>query len=115
MLEPSLLQKVLEFRRERDWEQFHTPQNLAIAISVEAGELLEQFQWHLPSDTVLQETRRNAVAQEIADVAILLSYLAHDLGIDIDLAVRQKLAINAERYPVERAIGSARKYTERDS
>ncbi len=115
MLEPSLLQQALEFRKERDWEQFHSPQNLAIAISVEAGELLEQFQWQLPTDAALSASRRDAIAQEIADVAILLSYLATDLEIDIDQAVSRKLAINAQRYPVQQSKGSAMKYTERDS
>ncbi len=110
MIEQSVLQQALQFRRERDWEQFHTPQNLAIAIAVEAGELLEQFQWRLPTDPTLSEAQRELVAQEIADVAILLSYLASDLGIDIDDAARRKLALNAQRYPVDKAKGSARKH-----
>jgi len=96
----------------REWEQFHTPQNLAIAIAVEAGELLEQFQWLLPSDAAVPSTRRSAIEAEIADVAILLSYLANDLNINIDKAVERKLAANAERYPIEKARGSAKKHNE---
>ncbi len=112
MLEPSLLQQALEFRRARDWEQFHSPLNLAVSISVEAGELLEQFQWQLSPDASIDASRRNAIEQEIADVALLLSYLAHDLGIDIDRAVERKLVVNAERYPIDRSKGSAKKYTD---
>lgn len=112
MLSPSVLQAALDFRRARDWEQFHTPQNLAIAISVEAGELLEQFQWTLRADERPTQKRLTAIDQEIADIAILLSYLAHDLGIDIDQAVHRKLALNNERYPVERSRGTATKYDE---
>lgn len=112
MLEPSLLHQALEFRRARDWEQFHTPQNLAIAISVEAGELLEQFQWQLLPDNPISEARFDSIAQEIADVAILLSYLANDLGVNIDEAVKKKLALNEVRYPVDRVKGSAKKHSD---
>lgn len=112
MLSPATLKAALDFRRAREWEQFHTPQNLAIAVAVEAGELLEQFQWRLPSDDVLTPARKASIEAEIADVAILLSYLANDLGVDVDEAVMRKLSLNAERYPVESARGSAKKYSE---
>ena len=110
MLDDSTLQAALDFRRARDWEQFHSPQNLAMAISVEAGELLEQFQWMLPGESRPTEKHRSAIEQEIADVAILLSYLANDLGIDFNEAVKRKLALNAERYPVDKSRGTATKY-----
>jgi len=100
----------LEFRREREWQQFHTPLNLAVAISVEAGELLEQFQWSLPNEVRPTDAQREAVEHEIADIAILVAYLANDLGIDIEQAVKRKLVLNAKRYPLEKARGSARKY-----
>ena len=112
MLSQSAFHAALEFRRRRDWEQFHTPQNLAIAISVEAGELLEQFQWLLRPDERPTHRRMAAIDQEIADIAILLSYLATDLGIDIDEAVHRKLALNEERYPVDKSRGTAAKYNE---
>lgn len=111
VLSDDLIARLLTFRTERDWEQFHTPKNLAVAISVEAGELLEQFQWTVdtrparPTDDGLAR-----IGDEIADVAILLTYLAHDLGIDIDLAVNAKLARNAQRYPVDKSRGTAVKY-----
>lgn len=113
MLRADLVEALLAFRRERDWEQFHTPRNLAAALSVEAAELLEHFLWTPDGgvDAVAAE-KRAAIAAEIADVAMYLTYLAHDLGIDIDAAAQAKLAVNAERYPVAKARGSSRKYTE---
>ena len=110
MLDDSTLQAALAFRHERDWEQFHTPQNLAIAISVEAGELLEQFQWMKPDEDRPTTNQRLAIEQELADVVILISYLAHDLGIDVGDVVRKKLVLNATRYPVENSRGTATKY-----
>jgi NTP pyrophosphatase (non-canonical NTP hydrolase) len=106
MLDPTLVEALLAFRRAREWEQFHTPKNLAIAISVEAGELLEQFQW--THEGAIREPSA-ALRHEMADVAILLTYLAHDLGVDLSDAVREKLADNDRRYPVDEARGSARK------
>ncbi len=109
MISPGTMRALLEFPRERDWEQFHTPKNLAIAIAVEAGELLEQFQWTRESDRV---GATEAIRHEMADVAILMSYLAHDLDVDLDSAVRAKLAVNSARYPAESSRGSARKARE---
>ena len=110
MVSPLTLAAALAFRRAREWEQFHTPQNLAIAISVEAGELLEQFQWMQPGDMRPSGNSRIAIEHEIADVAILLAYLANDLGINIDDAVQRKLALNEKRYPIDKSRGTATKY-----
>lgn len=113
MLSPELLARLLEFRRERDWEQFHTPKNLAAALAVEAGELLDIFRWTRESE--MSETvaaQRQAIQAELADVTIILSYLYHDLGIDPDQAVSEKLERNRAKYPVEKARGNARKYGE---
>jgi len=113
LLTKNLHEELLEFRRVRDWEQFHSPRNLAAAISVEAAELLEPFRW--ASDEQVSEivqTRRSEIADEIADIAILLTYLAHDLSIDIDVAVAAKIQSNAAKYPVEKARGSNKKYSE---
>jgi len=109
MLRKEIVEALLTFRHERDWEQFHTPKNLAIAITVEAAELLEHFQWTTEAGGV-DIAAREPVLEEIADVAILLTYLSHDLGIDLDAAVSQKLLINGERYPVGTSRGSARKH-----
>ncbi len=110
MVNDTTLQALLAFRAARAWEPFHTPRNLAVGIAVEAGELLEQFQWREVGDDGVHGPQTSAVTAELADVAILLTYLAHDLGIDLDQAVRDKLAVNAERYPVEKAKGRATKY-----
>lgn len=107
----ELLSKLLAFRAERDWEQFHTPKNLSAAICVEAAELLEQFQWTKESE--LEELvcrERNAIECEIADIAILLTYLCHDLNICLPDVVSRKLELNREKYPIEKARGTAKKY-----
>ena len=101
------------FAQARDWEQFHSPRNLAAALSVEASEVLEHFQWLTDEQSrQLDADRKAQVAAEIADVLLYLLQLADKLGIDPLDAARDKLARNAERYPVERAKGSAAKYTE---
>jgi len=113
LLSKTLLEVILEFRQARDWEQFHSARNLATAISVEAAELLESFIW--ASDKQVQEivqSRHAEITEEIADIAILLTYLAHDLSIDIDVAVRKKIQVNATKYPVEKARGSNKKYSD---
>lgn len=111
MISDKSLQRILAFRKERDWEQFHTFKNLAISITLEAAELLEKVQWTPDPDLdeVVSE-RRKEISDEIADIAIYLSYMAHDLGLDIDDCVRTKLAMNEEKYPVEKAKGRSDKY-----
>lgn len=114
MLNDKVLAAVLEFRRKRDWEQFHQPKELAAAIAVEASELLEIFQWksHDEVARLLESPSRECVEDEIADVVILLSYLCHDLGLDVNAAVLSKLTKNEAKYPVEKSYGNARKYDE---
>lgn len=107
----DILEQLLLFRRERDWEKFHTPKNLSAALAVEVAELLECFQW--ASDSELEELvarERAAIKDEIADIAILLSYLCHDLNIEIGEAVQSKIEKNRQKYPVNLAYGSATKY-----
>ena len=101
------------FAEERDWGQFHTPKNLAAALSVEAAELLEHFQWLTDEQSrQLGDEQRQAVGHEIADVLLYLLQLSDKLGIDPLQAAREKLAINADKYPADKARGSSRKYTE---
>jgi dCTP diphosphatase len=102
-----------EFAAERDWEQFHTPRNLATALAVEAAELLEPFQWltDVESRELAPETFA-AVEQEMADVLLYLVRLADRLGVDLEQAALAKIELNAQKYPVERARGSSRKYHE---
>lgn len=108
------LQKALrEFARERDWEQFHTPKNLATALSVEAAELLEHFQWLTDEQSrTLDEAKRTAVGEELADVLLYLLQLADKLDIDPLQAAERKLRLNADKYPADRARGRSDKYTE---
>ena len=109
----ELRDALLRFAAARDWEQFHTPKNLAMALAVEAAELLEHFQWLTAAQSAgLDARRKRTVADEIADVLLYLTRLADVLGIDALAAARRKIRINARKYPVRRAKGSARKYSE---
>ena len=104
--------KFREFVAERDWDQFHSPKNLTMALAGEVGELLEHFQWLTQNESRnLPDEARQAVAHEIADIQIYLATLADRLGIEIGPAVARKMKQNAEKYPVDQARGSARKYT----
>jgi len=99
------------FAAERDWEQFHSPKNLAMALAAESGELLEHFQWLTETESnALLEATRAEVALEIADVLLFLVRLADRLQIDPLEAAAKKLALNAHKYPVEKARGRATKY-----
>jgi NTP pyrophosphatase (non-canonical NTP hydrolase) len=99
------------FAAERDWDQFHSPRNLATALSVEAAELLEPFQWLTDEQSrSLPPDARAAVEQELADVLLYLVRLADQLDVDLAAAARAKIARNAEKYPVEKSRGSSRKY-----
>lgn len=102
----ELAARLREFNRERDWEQFHTPKDLAMALSVEAGELLERFLWKRGGDAL----DAAAIEEELADVLICAVNLAQRLQIDLMAAVDRKIARNAERYPVELARGRADKH-----
>ncbi len=106
----ALQQALRHFAAERHWEQFHSPKNLAMALSVEAAELVEIFQWLTESQSAeLDAATRAAVAEEIADVQIYLARLADRLNIDIPQAVDEKLARNAHKYPADQVRGSAAK------
>jgi dCTP diphosphatase len=108
-----LRNRLREFAAARDWEKFHSPKNLAMAISVEAGELLEQSQW-IDDDTGaagLQE-RRLPLEHEMADVLLYLIRLADVLDVDLVDAADRKIAINESKYPVDKARGTAKKYSE---
>jgi len=114
MIKVELLERLIEFRRERDWEQFHTPKELAISLSIEASELLEWFQWKNDDEIALKldSDKREALEDEVADVVAYLSYLCHDVGIDINKAVEAKIEKNAQKYPIEKVKGRSDKYNE---
>ncbi len=106
----QLASDVREFGRERDWHLYHTPKNLTAALIVEAAELLEPFQWLTPEQSLnLPPEKKEAVRQEMADVLIYLVSLANCLDVDLLQAAADKLAINAAKYPVEKAKGSCAK------
>jgi NTP pyrophosphatase (non-canonical NTP hydrolase) len=107
----ELAARLAEFARERDWDQFHAPKNLAMALAGEVGELLEHFQWLTEQQSAnLPSEARDAVALEMADVLLYLVRLADKLGIDLGAAALRKIDLNAVKYPVDRCHGSARKY-----
>jgi len=101
------------FTAARDWDQFHSPKNLAMALSVESAELLEVFQWVTEADSRdLEPAAKVAASEEIADVLLYLILLCDALGIDPVAAAERKMAANAQKYPVEKARGTSKKYTE---
>lgn len=107
----EIQRKIIAFRNERDWAQFHDPKNLAEALSIEAGELLENFLWKTTeqSRNLTAEELKN-VKEELADIFIFLTYLSEEYKIDLLAEVDKKIAHNATKYPVEKAKGSNRKY-----
>lgn len=113
MINEQLRKELLAFRRDRDWAQFHNLRTLSTSIVLEAAELAEITQWARDEDIGQIETDQiGRIEEEVADIVILLTYLAHDCGIDIDTAVHRKLQINAAKYPANLARGTSKKYTE---
>ena len=109
----ALRAQILAFRDERDWDQFHQPKELAMALSIEASELLEHFLWKSTKEVEERiATRREDIADELADVAVYLIELADKVGVDLPTAIQRKMAKNAIKYPVEKAKGSNKKYSE---
>lgn len=103
----EIIQALLKFRNERDWEQFHNPKDLALAINIEAGELLELFLWKNPEVANVEK-----VKEELADVFAFAFLLAEKYNFDVKEIVLEKIKINAEKYPVEKAKGKADKYNQ---
>lgn len=109
----DLKERTRRFAEERDWDQFHTPKNLAMALIVEAAELVEQFQWLTADESQsLPPEKRAEVEAELADILIYLVRIADRLDIDLYQAALTKLQRNAEKYPVARVRGKAKKYNE---
>ena len=108
------IQKQLrQFAADRDWEQFHSPKNLSMALSAESGELLEHFQWLTEKDSYsLSDQNKSEVAEEIADIQIYLIRLADKLNINLEQSVQDKIKVNEAKYPAELVKGSSKKYTE---
>jgi dCTP diphosphatase len=109
----QLQQQIRIFATERDWDQFHSPKNLSMALIAEAAELVEHFQWLTEAQShALPERKQAEVAQELADIFIYLLRISDKLDIDLLQAAQDKLRINAEKYPADSVRGSAKKYTE---
>lgn len=109
----QLQEQVRRFVAERQWDQFHSPKNLSMALSVECAELMEHFQWLSEDQSRAPgKKERAAIAHELADIQIYLISLARALDVDLVAAAKRKLVINRRKYPVEKARGNARKYTE---
>jgi NTP pyrophosphatase (non-canonical NTP hydrolase) len=111
----ALKARVLAFVRERDWEQFHNPKNLSMALAAEAGELMEHFLWATPEQSAAiarDPAKRQKIADELADVVIYALEFANITGLDLAAAIDAKMAANAKKYPVEKAKGRSEKYTE---
>jgi NTP pyrophosphatase (non-canonical NTP hydrolase) len=103
----QIIEALIKFRNERDWEQFHNPKDLAIAMNVEAGELLELFLWKKPD-----QADKKRIKEELADVFIFAFLLSHKCGFDVKKIIFDKIIRNGEKYPVEKSKGTARKYYE---
>ena len=109
----SIAEKIIKFRDERNWAQYHDPKNLSQALGIEAAELQEIFLWKTPEESRnLSEEDVSRVEEEIADVFIYLTYLCHEFEIDLFNAALKKIEKNGDKYPVEKAKGSNRKYSE---
>lgn len=101
----KVIARIRQFREEREWDQFHTPENLSKSIAIEAGELLEHFQWN-------NEFNKDKVCEELADVMIYCIHMADALGVDLTEIMAIKMDQNEKKYPVEKARGNSKKYTE---
>jgi NTP pyrophosphatase (non-canonical NTP hydrolase) len=111
----DLKSRVLAFARERDWEQFHAPKNLSMALAAEAGELMEHFLWATPEQSQViakDPAKRGKIEDELADVVIYALEFANAAGMDVAAAIGRKMAQNAKKYPVEKSRGRSDKYTE---
>ena len=111
----ELKARILAFVRERDWEQFHSPKNLSMALAAEAGELMEHFLWASAEEsraTVADPAKRGRIADELADVVIYALEFANITGLDVAAAIEAKMEANARKYPVEKARGRSEKYTD---
>jgi len=109
----QIKKRLKKFVSERDWEKYHTPRNLAAALIVEAGELLEHFQWLSEKESEnLNDSKKEKIGEEIADVFIYLLLLAEKLNLDIFEITNRKISLNEKKYPAEKVRGSSRKYNE---
>ncbi|RID81531.1 nucleotide pyrophosphohydrolase [Peribacillus asahii] len=105
-----LIKEIVEFRDKRDWKQFHNPKDLAISLSLEASELLENFQWKT-SEAAIDDNIDNII-DELADVVIYALLMSNELEINLEQAIKRKIRKNSQKYPVDKSFGSSKKYTD---
>ncbi len=111
----SLLRQVIQFRNERNWQQFHNPKDLAISVSLEAAELLENFQWKSDKaiESMIEDPKMTTkIGNEVADVFIYLLLLSDHLRVDLYKVVEEKLELNKAKYPIQKSFGKSAKYSE---
>lgn len=109
----DLAERIIEFRDARDWKQFHNPKDVALSMVLEAGEVMEHFQWKSPEEIRTHvATHRDEIGDELVDVLYWVLLLAHDLGVDLPEAFDRKMAKNEQKYPIALATGRHAKYTE---
>ncbi len=101
----KIIERIRRFREDREWDQFHTPENLAKAINIEAGELLEHFLWD-------NNFNKEEVCEELSDVMVYCLHMGDALGVDIEDIINKKMDKNEKKYPVEKSKGNSKKYTE---
>lgn len=108
----QIQEEIRQFAKEREWERFHTPKNIAMALTVESAELMEKFQWLTAEESAgeLTPEQRQAISHEMADVAVYLLRLCDLMKVDLGSAIQEKMRLNADKYPVEKSKGHARKY-----
>ena len=109
-MDKDIIQEILDFRDNRNWKQFHNPKDLSISISLEAAELLENFQWS--GDDLTVQSKINLMKEELADILIYCVLMADALDVDINAIIKDKLRKNMMKYSVEKSFGSNKKYTE---
>lgn len=109
-MEEKLTEMILDFRDERGWKQYHNPKDLAISLSLEVAELLENFQWSSSEEAL--EKKMSNIKEELADVFIYAVLFAESVNLNVHEIIMEKLNINSEKYPVEKAFGKKDKYTE---
>jgi len=109
----DLTKKIIEFRNNRDWQQFHNSKDVALSLVLEAAEVLEHFQWKNENEMKdYIQSHKEAIGEELADVLYWVLLMSHDLGIDITEALEKKLEKNDKKYPIDKARGVSKKYTE---
>ncbi|RFB12750.1 nucleotide pyrophosphohydrolase [Bacillus sp. HNG] len=106
----QLIEEIVDFRDERDWQKFHNPKDLAISLSLEASELLENFQWKKSEEA--EEDKMDNIIDELADVVIYALLMSSELEINLEQAIKEKIRKNRQKYPVEKSFGSSKKYTD---